>query len=279
MSSYEDYSSTSAHYDTTRWAVGTEILLGCLATGRTPLPDVELLDAGCGTGNYAASVLAHVGRIEAIDASPAMLDVAGRKLAAGREADRIRFAEGSVDDLPFDDVAFDAVMINQVLHHLGDGPDDGWARLDRVIGEVARVLRPGGTLVVNTCSRGQLTDGYWYYSLIPVAVGKLQQRFAPLSVMEGFMAAHGMRPLGRFVPADGVIQGAAYFDAHGPLRSDWRSGDSTWALVDDEELAAVEAELTDLDRRGELAADMARRDERRADIGQITFLAARREAS
>lgn len=279
MSSYEDYASTSAHYDTTRRVVGAEILLGCLATGATPLPELVLLDAGCGTGSYAEAVLGQVGRIEAIDASPGMLDVASRKLAAHPAADRITFAQGSVDELPFDDSEFDAVMVNQVLHHLGGGPEEGWQRLERVISEIARVLRPGGTLVVNTCSPVQLTDGYWYYSLIPRAVERVQRRFAPLAVIEGFMAGRGLRPLGRFVPVDGVIQGESYFDARGPLRSEWRSGDSTWALVEDDELAGVQAELADLERRGTLAEDMARRDLRRPDIGQITFVAARSDPS
>lgn len=279
MSSYEDYGSTSAHYDTTRRAVGTEILLGCLASGGTPLPDVALLDAGCGTGSYAEALLGQLGRIEAIDLSSGMLEVAGRKLAAHPAADRITFTEGSVHELRFGDDEFDAVMVNQVLHHLGDGPEEGWQRHKRVISEIARVLRPGGTLVVNTCSITQLTDGYWYYWLIPRAVERLQRRFAPLAVLEGFMAEHGLRPLGRFVPVNGVIQGEAYFDPRGPLRSDWRSGDSIWALVEDDELADARTELADLERRGLLADDMARRDLRRPDIGQITFLAARNDPS
>ena len=279
MSSYEDYGSTSAHYDTTRWAVGTEILLGCLATGATPLPDLVLLDAGCGTGSYAEAILGQVARVEAIDANSGMLEVAARKLAAHAAADRITFTQGSVEQLRFDDDEFDAVMVNQMLHHLGDGPAQGWQRHKRVISEIARVLRPGGTLVLNTCSIPQLTNGYWYYSLIPRAVERVQRRFAPLAVLEGFMAEHGLRPLGRFVPVDGVIQGEAYFDPRGPLRSDWRSGDSTWALVEDDELAEVRVELADLERRGVLAEDMARRDLRRPDIGQITFVAARSDPS
>ena len=276
MSTYEDYTSTSAHYDRTRWALGTEIVLGCLASGATPLADVVLLDAGCGTGNYAAAVLPHVGRIEALDASDAMLAVADGKLAAEREAGRITFSQGSVDALPFADASVDAVMVNQVLHHLGDGSDDGWQRHGRVVAQLARVLRSGGTLVVSTCSRGQLQDGFWYYSLIPHAVDALRRRYAPLAVVEGFIIDRGLELLGRFVPVDGVGQGDAYFDVRGPLREEWRSGDSTWALVDDDELAAAQAQLTALDERGELAEDVARRDARRPDVGQITFVAARR---
>jgi ubiquinone/menaquinone biosynthesis C-methylase UbiE len=278
VSTYEDYTSTSAHYDSTRWALGVEIVLGCVADAATPLAEVVLLDAGCGTGNYAAAVLPHVARIEAIDASEAMLEVAGDKLSAQRDDGRIGFSRASVDQLPFDDASVDAVMISQVLHHLGDSRDGGWQRHGRVIGELVRVLRPGGTLVVNTCSEAQLRDGFWYYSLIPRAAAALRRRYAPLAVLEGFMVDHGLRPIGRFVPVDGVVQGEAYFDVRGPLRTDWRSGDSTWALTDADELAAARAELIALDERGQLAEDVARRGARRPDVGQMTFLAARRSS-
>ena len=105
--------------------------------------------------------------------------------------------------------------------------------------------------------------------------GAMKARYAPLAVLEGFMVDHGLRSIGRFVPVDGVAQGDAYFDVRGPLRADWRSGDSTWALADADELAAARAELVALDAQGRLAGAVARRDARRPDVGQTTFLAAR----
>jgi hypothetical protein len=41
------------------------------------------------------------------------------------------------------------------------------------------------------------------------------------------------------VPADVVANGATYFDARGPLRADWRVGDSVWSLVDGDALGRV----------------------------------------
>lgn len=279
MSSYEDYTATSGAYDGTRSAHGIELVLGCLATGATALADAVVLDAGCGTGNYSAAVLPHVARIEAVDANQAMLDIAGRKLAAERDAGRVRFTNGSIDQLPFPDASVDAVMVNMVLHHLGDDAANGWRAHRRVVGELARVLRPGGTLVVSTCSQTQLRDGFWYFALIPRAVEAVRHRIAPLDVLEQLCADHGLRRLGRFVPVDAVLQGDAYFDPHGPLDDGWRGGDSTWALVDDDELASVRATITDLDARDALADFVAERDARRAAVGQATFLSARRVES
>ena len=89
MSSYEDYTRKSDNYDKTREPVGTEILVGCFAHAPVPLDRTVVLDAGCGTGNYSDALLHYVGRIEAVDMNPGMLEVAARKLAwAG---DRISF--------------------------------------------------------------------------------------------------------------------------------------------------------------------------------------------
>src|SRR5919107_2373942 len=81
LSSYEDYTHKSVNYDKTREPVGTEILVGCFAHAPVPLDRTVVLDAGCGTGSYSQALLGYVGRIEAVDKNPGMLDVAARKLA------------------------------------------------------------------------------------------------------------------------------------------------------------------------------------------------------
>ena len=89
MSSYEDYTRKSGNYDKTREPVGTEILVGCFAHAPVPLDRTVVLDAGCGTGSYSDALLGYLGRIEAVDLNPGMLEVAARKLAwAG---DRVSF--------------------------------------------------------------------------------------------------------------------------------------------------------------------------------------------
>ena len=90
MSSYESYGRRAADYDRTRGPVGLEIITGCLAQGRAPLAAMTVLDAGCGTGNYARALLQHVRRIEAVDLSGGMLAVARAKLADAAAAGRSR---------------------------------------------------------------------------------------------------------------------------------------------------------------------------------------------
>lgn len=275
MSTYEDYADASTHYDSTRVPVGVEIILGHLASGRVPLADTRLLDAGCGTGNFAAVLAPYVGELTLLDASEEMLDVARAKLAAVSNAPEVDAHCGTLQTLPFEDASFDAVMTNQVLHHLGDPSGDDWLEHGRVYAEYARVLRPGGVLIVSTTSHEQIRHGWWAFSLIPEAAEEMCRRYAPLEVLEALAEANGMTVTGRFVPTDATIQGDTYFDLEGPLSASWRRGDSTWSLVSETELAAMVDTMTDLKERGALDAYVAEHDARRPHIGQVTFIAAR----
>lgn len=272
MSSYEDYAGASVSYDETRVAIGAEIVLGALCRGRVPLSATRLLDAGCGTGSYAAAVAGHVESLALLDASEGMLSVAREKLAG---ADGLEFHQGRLQELPFEDSSFDAVMTHQVLHHLGDEEGGDWPEHQKVFSEYARVLRPGGVLVVNSCSQEQLRHAYWYYALIPTAAEVLRRRYAPLSVIDQLSATNELTATGRFVPVGVTIQGADYFDGSGPLSASWRLGDSTWSLASPEELAVMVDRVTELRGQGGLDTFVAEHDSRRDAIGQITFVVAR----
>ena len=276
MSSYENYSATSAHYDVTREPVGVEVILGCLARGPRSLSEQVLIDAGCGTGNYSRALLEHVGRIEAVDMNDGMLGVARTKLKEAEAAGRIGFHRAAIDDLPVDSMSADAVMINQVLHHLPDDPSRGWPLTRKVMGEFARVLRPGGTLVVNFCSHEQLRRGWWFFSLIEAAAERMIQRHALLAELESMIVASGFDLCGRFVPTDAVIQGQSYYDPRGPLDAVWRAGDSVWATLGPQELEEVEKRVREMDAGGELENFVAEHDSDRLNVGQTTFLCARR---
>jgi len=277
MSVYEKYDRTSAHYDSTRVPIGSEIVLGCLAYNRKPLETLQVLDAGCGTGAYAQAVVERVGRVEAVDLSAGMLAQARSKLARQAAAGRIGFHRAPVTALPFADGSFGGVMINQVLHHLDAPGDSGFPLLRRAVAELARVLKPGGVLVCNHCGQHQLRDGYWYSALVPQAAAAFRARFMPIEALREVMAEAGLSHRGCFAPLDAVCQGAAYFDGRGPLDPAWRAGDSLWALASAEELGAAFERVRALDAKGGLADFVATHDARRPEIGQITFLSAVRD--
>ena len=279
MSGYENYSRTAGRYDATRRPVGVEIITGCLARGDTPLNAQHLLDAGCGTGSYSLALLARVRRISAVDLNDAMLARARKKLADACARGRIDFHRASIDALPFGDGVFDGIMVNQVLHHLELAAADDYPVYRRVFAEFARVLKPGGALVVNTCSPEQLRRGFWYYALIPEATAQMCARHAPLDVLRRLMHDTGIAYRQRFVPVDALMQGDAYFNPRGPLDEAWRDGDSMWNLVSEGELKKASARLRELEQAGALQDYLRKNDAHRQHIGQFSFLYGQREQS
>jgi SAM-dependent methyltransferase len=111
-----------------------DVLAPLLSTvGRTPA--TELLDVGCGFGKNAR-LLEDAGLgVHGIDVAPAALSIARRWVRHPE-----RFVEASLDALPYPDARFDAVLDVGCLHCL---PAD---RLAAGLGEITRVLRPGGWL-------------------------------------------------------------------------------------------------------------------------------------
>jgi ArsR family transcriptional regulator len=99
----------------------------------------SLLDLGTGTGRLLELFAPLYARAIGVDASPAMLAVARANLdRAGLTNAQVRL--GDIQHLPFGRNSFDVVTIHQVLHYL-DEPE-------RAIAEAARVLRPGGRLLI-----------------------------------------------------------------------------------------------------------------------------------
>ncbi|MDH3712929.1 MAG: class I SAM-dependent methyltransferase [Gammaproteobacteria bacterium] len=274
MSNYENYSTTADNYDSTREAFGYEVILGMLCAAPGALHEQALLDAGCGTGNYSAALAPFVGRIEAVDVNEQMLAVARGKFTNRTAGARVNIQLASIDALPLESASADAAMLNQVLHHLP--VQARWAAHARVFHELARVLRSGGLLSINTCSQEQLTSGFWHYHLAPQASAEIQRRHPSLEVLESLLHAAGFTIKARIVPTSGVIQGAAYGNVRGPLQAEWREGDSFWALCEPRELEAAQARVRQLDAAGELEAYAAEHDRHRPSIGQTTFMFAQK---
>ncbi|MFZ5868996.1 MAG: class I SAM-dependent methyltransferase, partial [Actinomycetota bacterium] len=119
--------------------------------GRQGWPYGDALEVGAGTGFFSLNLkqAGVLDRVAVTDLSPGMVE------AAQRNARMLGFeVEGRVADaerLPFDDSSFDVVVGHAVLHHIPD--------VEQAIGEVLRVLRPGGRFVF----AGEPTRiGDWY---------------------------------------------------------------------------------------------------------------------
>ncbi len=275
MSKIEIYDEAAAHYDRTRVPIGTEIIRDALEAADKPASEMTLLDAGCGTGAYSAALAGVPSRLIGIDRSAGMLATARAKLEAG--GGKVDFLRGDLLHLPLAEASLDAVMFNQVLHHLEDGSDSCYPGHAAALAEAARVLKPGGRLLLHACTHEQMRKGFWYFGLIPEALDRMLARCAPESRIRSLLAELGFTVLDRVVPSNAVLQGEAYFDARGPLRPEWRRGDSIWALANPEETSAAIAQVEQLEGRGELDRFMTERDRERQAVGQVSFYVARRD--
>jgi ubiquinone/menaquinone biosynthesis C-methylase UbiE len=123
------------HHGYHRWLDERSVgLVASLARGR------EILEVGCGTGLILKETARMASRAVGLDLSPGMLEVARKR--------DLEVVEGSADDLPFDDASFDLVYSFKVLAHV--------PTLETALQEMARVTRPGGTLVLEFYNRNSL---------------------------------------------------------------------------------------------------------------------------
>lgn len=100
----------------------------------------RVLDVACGTGVVAITAARRGAHVNGIDLSPVLLEHA-KKNAALAGVD-IEFREGDCEHLPYGDAAFD-VVVSQFGHMFAPRPDVA-------IGEMLRVLKPGGTIAFST---------------------------------------------------------------------------------------------------------------------------------
>jgi len=108
-----------------------------------PLAGERLLDVGCGDGLLASQLARRGALVTGLDADAEMLAAAKRRMAAP-----YHLAAGRAESLPFADASFDGVVAVTVLCFVRGA--------ERALAETARVLKPGGRLVIGELGRWSL---------------------------------------------------------------------------------------------------------------------------
>jgi ubiquinone/menaquinone biosynthesis C-methylase UbiE len=151
-------------------------------------PHETVLEVACGTGRATAQIAREAGRdgrFYALDLTPAMLQRATRRLAQDGLLERVDLRQGDAADLPYPDASVD-VIYNGYMFDLIDGE-----RMPLILAEFARVLKPGGRVVLVNMSKNK--DGQtlyeWLYErgLLGFASGACRPvQMAPLLIQAGF---------------------------------------------------------------------------------------------
>jgi demethylmenaquinone methyltransferase/2-methoxy-6-polyprenyl-1,4-benzoquinol methylase len=178
-------------------------------------PGDRAIDVCCGTGDLALELKRRVGesgRVVGVDFSPRMLELARDK--SRREGVAVAYEQGNALELAHADQSFDAATVGFGVRNLAD--------LGGGIGEMARVVRPGGRVVVleiTTPMRPPLSWFYavWFDRLVPLlgavagdrdAYSYLPdsvRRFPPARDLADIMRDAGLTEIRYLILAGGII--------------------------------------------------------------------------
>lgn len=137
---FPDYGDAPLEKDYVKAKQYIDVVLGFNGRGFSVYQDKDVLDAGCGTGRESMYIASQGGRVTAFDMTEGSLEVA--ELQAGKHDFKhpIKFVNGSVLDMPFEDETFDIVLSSGVIHHT--------LYPEKAFSELARVLKPNGYLIL-----------------------------------------------------------------------------------------------------------------------------------
>jgi ubiquinone/menaquinone biosynthesis C-methylase UbiE len=158
-----------------------------------PREAMEVLDVGCGTGIQLACYQQAGCRVTGIDASPAMLELARRRLGQGAS-----LYLGDAAAMPYPGQAFDLVMAATVLHEM---PAKVRAA---ALGEMQRVLRPGGRILLIDFEAGPVRSLRGWVTRGVIAASEVAAGRSHHRNYRDFMAHGGLPPL---VDAQGLSVG------------------------------------------------------------------------
>jgi ubiquinone/menaquinone biosynthesis C-methylase UbiE len=151
----------------------------------------SVLEIGCGSGAHAALLAAAGATVTAIDLTSRAVTMTKRRQALF-DVSNLRVMQSDAEHLPFEDCSFDFVWSWGVIHHSSDTA--------RIVGEIRRVLRPGGRARVMVYHRR--STRYWVYGglyrgLLRGELLRLRSLYAVnMTFTDGYIARHYTRAEG-----------------------------------------------------------------------------------
>ena len=175
------------------------------------------LDAGCGTGSNTlllAEAVAPGGHVTGLDLSPELLSYARETAEKSSLSQNVSFLQGDVERIPFDNGTFDWAWSADCVGVIPVRPLP-------LLGELARVVKPGGSIIILMWSSQQLLPGY---PKLEARLNATSQGIAPFATGVS-PELHFMRTLGVFQKIGLKDAGAWTFagSSHAPLSDNVRN--------------------------------------------------------
>lgn len=169
------YNKIGPGYNTTRRA--DPYICSRLYTLLEPIPDGHYLDIGCGTGNYTVKLEEMGLHVTGIDPSDIMLNEAKGK------SRHVQWLKGYAEHIPLPGNSIDGIIATLTIHH--------WNDPQKAFTEIARVLKPGGRMVIFTFTPEQ-EAGYWFNHFFPQMMKKGIQKSMSLQTLTTITKAAGL---------------------------------------------------------------------------------------
>ncbi len=136
----------------------------------SPKSNINVLDFGCGTGNYIKAITTHTNyHIFGVEPCKEMI------MYAQKQNPQIIIKAGNHLSIPYPDNFFEYVYMTNVIHHIPD--------ISVMYKEIHRVLKPNGVLCICTENRRQLISKYWI-RYFPSIVLKDLKRFPSIGKLK-----------------------------------------------------------------------------------------------
>jgi 2-polyprenyl-6-hydroxyphenyl methylase/3-demethylubiquinone-9 3-methyltransferase len=180
------------------------------AGGLRPLEGLRLLDVGCGGGLIAEPLARLAAVVTGLD--PAQENIEAARQHASAQGLAIDYRAGRIEDLAGEGLSYDAVICLEVIEHVPD--------VSAFLATCARVLRPGGLMLLSTINRTlkayalAIIGAEYVLRWLPVGTHRWDRFVTPQELRQHLRAA-GLR--------EPVLKGLFY----NPLRDEWSLGSDT----------------------------------------------------
>jgi 2-polyprenyl-3-methyl-5-hydroxy-6-metoxy-1,4-benzoquinol methylase len=240
-----NYDSTESNcYKKYRKPIGLDFIVENIDNKFKDLDNKKLniLDCGCGCGNYSLELSKLGHNILSIDFNDDMLNILSDQVKSNN-INNIKVKKVNLlKELPLENNTFDVIIINQVMHHFGDY-NSNFNKHRLLISEFKRILNNDGLLLINTSSLEQHVQGLWWGELIKENLEKYCKRYCPDNLLKDILTENNFNVTVNICKEP--FLGDKYFDKNFIFDESIRKTDTLWKYVDDETYNNVINKLKD----------------------------------